>query len=272
MQTVAPDGSISRYVFDANVTTVIDPAGHSKRFESDGFGNLTKVTESPIIVLHFLDADGLPTGSGTTTGKLKLVTDYTYDWLGHLTGVSMMRFNTLSQQFKTQTRTFRYGETGHVPQGNDSSFFWGLNDLTSTTLPETGTTNYYYNDDHSLDYKIDAKNQKIKYTYDGMKRVVVVQHLTDANNASSEDLCQRVVNSYDDIGLSTLGFGNGNGRLMQVQTGGTGCASTGNWVVTEQYGYKLHGADDEEAAALRCQAARRTARWMRGGRMTMKGT
>ena len=65
----------------------------------------------------------------------------------------------------TQTRTFNYGN----PPG-------AL--LLSATNPENGTVTYDYNADNTLAEKIDAKGQRVRYTYDAYKRVTEVRRGT----------------------------------------------------------------------------------------------
>src|SRR5262249_52494359 len=62
-------------------------------------------------------------------------------------------------------------------------------------MPETGTVNYYYNANGTLAYKIDAKNQKISYDYDGVGRVTRVHHYPSAGGA--EDSSQLVQIYWD---------------------------------------------------------------------------
>jgi YD repeat-containing protein len=136
---------------------VTDPAGKWKTFTNDVLGNLVTVVEP--------DPANQPGGT--------LSTSYSYDWMNHLTGVSMPRAGV------TQTRTFVYSDAGN---------------LTSATNPENGTVSYSYNSDNTLQYKIDAKGQKTAYTYDGSRRVTEIQRYL---NASTEDTCQRVNYTYD---------------------------------------------------------------------------
>jgi len=97
-----PEGaSTTTYSYSGNQTTVTDPAGNWKTFTTDVLGNLITVVEP--------DPANQPGGTLTTT--------YTYDWMNHVTGVSMTRAGT------TQTRTFVYDNAGR---------------LTSATNPENG--------------------------------------------------------------------------------------------------------------------------------------
>ena len=108
--------------------------------------------------------------SGTVT------TSYIYDWMNHVSKVSMTRAGT------TQTRTFVYDDKGR---------------LTTATNPENGTVTYTYNDsDNTLKYKHDARGQDTVYTYDSKKRVTMIQRYPTGKN-KTEDTCQRVTYSYE---------------------------------------------------------------------------
>ena len=138
----APDGSVTRteYLtvygsYTGNLVKVTDAAGKWKVQQSNAMGQLLRVIEN--------------SGSGAD-----LITNYTYDALGHLTGVSMPRSNG------TQTRTFVY--TGA--------------DLTSATNPENGTVTYQYDGSHRVTKRTDAKGQETRYTYDAYGRLTQVQH------------------------------------------------------------------------------------------------
>ncbi len=132
------------YSYSGNSVTVTDPAGKTKTFTRDAFGNLTQVKEPDPAL-----------GTVTTT--------YTYDILNHLTGVSMPRGSN------TQTRTFNYTSGATV----------GI-DLLSATNPENGSVSYTYNSDHTIHTKTDAKGQVFTYGYDSYKRVSLVS--VGANN------------------------------------------------------------------------------------------
>src|SRR5207237_10373673 len=81
-------------------------------------------------------------------------TNYTYNALGQMVGVSMPRTNG------TQTRTFVYSGS----------------DLVSATNPESGTTTYAYDPAHHVIKRTDAKGQETRYSYDGQGRLLEVQH------------------------------------------------------------------------------------------------
>jgi YD repeat-containing protein len=94
--------------------------------------------------------------------------------MNHVTQVTMPRSTG------TQTRTFNY---------NNTAF------LQSATNPENGTVTYTYTANGMPATKIDAKGQKIAYTYDGYNRLTQVQRYPAPGNV--EDLCQRITYYYD---------------------------------------------------------------------------
>jgi RHS repeat-associated protein len=176
LTTVQPDGaSTTTSAYSGNQTTTTDPAGNWKQYTTDVLSNLTTVVEP--------DPANLPGGT--------LTTSYTYDWMNHISGVSMTRGST------TQTRTFVYSAAGL---------------LTSATNPENGTVQYYYNADNTLWYKHDAKGQDTVYTYDSQKRVTEIQRYPTGKN-NSEDTCQRVLYYYDTNPFSTTYTQNSASRL-----------------------------------------------------------
>ena len=183
---VPPDGaSDTSYSYSGNQTIVTDPKLNAKTFTSDVLGNLTMVAE--------------PDPSAGT-----VYTGYTYDWMNHVTTVSMTRAGT------AQTRTFVYDAAGR---------------LTSATNPENGTTSYVYNSDNTLHYKTDAKGQQTVYTYDSLKRLTMTQYFP-AGMANPEDGCQRVTYSYDTNPYKPSFSQYSYGRLTAVLYGasGTVCA------------------------------------------------
>jgi YD repeat-containing protein len=147
--------STNAYAYQGNTVTATDAAGKWKTFETDVFGNLTKVTE--------------PNPGGGTVDSL-----YTYNLRNQVKQVTMTRGAV------TQTRTFAYD---------------GQWRLQTATNPETGTATYTYNADNTVATKVDAKNQKVAYVYDGQQRVTQVKRYPVSSG--SEDTCQRTTYWYD---------------------------------------------------------------------------
>jgi RHS repeat-associated protein len=140
-----------------------------------------------------------------------------YNVRGQLTTVNMPR------PTGTQTRTFSYDlVTGR---------------LNSATNPENGTVNYVYNADGTVDYKIDAKGQKIDYLYDSYKRVTEVRRYS-GTFPYNEVTCERTTFYYDTNTLDPNFTQNGWGRLVAAQWGGVSCTG-GQW--TEMYSYSVSG-------------------------------
>jgi RHS repeat-associated protein len=173
-----PDGaSATTYSYSGNQTTITDPAGKWKTVTSDALGNLVTVTEP--------DPASPPNGAITTS--------YTYDWMNHVSQVTMPRGST------TQTRTFVYNDAGL---------------LTSATNPENGTVLYYYNADNTLHYKHDAKGQETVYSYDEYKRVTTIQRFP-TGQSNPEDMCQRAWIVYG----GTSGPITSYGRITDIEYG-----------------------------------------------------
>ncbi len=203
VSVLQPDGaSITKYSYSGNTTTVTDPAGEWKTFTKDVLGNLTTVVEP--------DPSNRPGGTLTTT--------YTYDWMNHVSGVTMTRAGT------TQTRSFIYNDAGL---------------LTSATNPENGTVNYYYRSDNTLWYKHDAKGQDTVYRYDGQNRLYMIQRYPQGQ-ANSEDVCQRTTYAY---GTNPSAYN--YGRLVSAQTSPGGyCVGYGTAPIPsygESYTYNAAG-------------------------------
>jgi YD repeat-containing protein len=201
-----PDAaSTTTYVYSGNQTKVTDPAGNWKSFAKDVLGNLTSVLE--------------PDPSSNTGGTL--ATSYTYDWMNHVSQVSMTRGGT------TQTRTFIYNDSGL---------------LTSATNPENGTVHYYYNSDNTLQYKLDAKGTATVYTYGGARRVTMVQtfpmYYGQVYPNAVEDTCAQVTYTY---GTNPAAYS--YGRLVSVQHPYGACWTGGVQVPSyaESYSYDAPG-------------------------------
>jgi hypothetical protein len=140
----------------------------------------------------------------------------------------------------TQTRTFTYFSNATGYPGAQ---------LQAATNPESGTVSYYYNSGYNtLNYKIDAKGQKISYSYDSYSRVTQISKYPDGVH---EDVCQRVNYNYDtDPDISTGPYNTyTSGRLTSIHYGGANCnafsamtstATTGNNYI-EMYAYTQAG-------------------------------
>ena len=198
VSSTAADGSVTGYVYLGNTTKVTDPAGNWKRYTNDSLGNLATVEEPN------------PANGQADSAATNFSTGYTYDLLGHMTQVSMPRPNGGGSY--TQTRAFNYDlPTGH---------------LLSTVNPENGTTTYTYYASGRLKTKVDAKGQKVSYSYDGYGRVAFIDR---APNGVTTDVCQSVALTYD------LSSAKGLGRLTKAVTGNTvtcGQASTETFTYT----------------------------------------
>jgi RHS repeat-associated protein len=152
-------------------------------------------------------------------GGANLVSTTTYDVVGHVVQTQQIRGAV------TQNRTATYNALGQ---------------LSASASPEKGAMTFAYNANYTLDYKIDAKNQKIKYIYDDFKRVTQVQKYPTSGGA--EDLCQQVNYTWDTHPLGAPYGLNGKGKVVRVQWAqpvGCTAGAGGNW--TEDYSYNAAG-------------------------------
>ena len=172
-KVTTPDTAHVDTSYLGNTVTVTDQAGKNRKSETDALGRLLKVWENP-------------------TG-LNYLTSYNYDTLDNLMTVTQ----TDSGTSVTQTRTFVY----------DS-----LKRLTSATNPESGATNYTYDNNGNLTYKVDALNRSTWYPYDALNRSLGYY----TNNANTP----QVVHVFDTLT-------NGKGRLGYSFTSSycVGCTS-----------------------------------------------
>ena len=112
---IEQDGSTVSTSYSAfPCATVTDEVGNSRESCVDGIGRMTKVLEDPGSSPH-----------------LNYETDYTYDALSNLTGVTQNGSNSAN----ARTRTFQYDSLSH---------------LTSASNPESGTIAYAYDADGNL--------------------------------------------------------------------------------------------------------------------------
>ena len=176
LTVTAPDGSVTRYSYQGNQTTVTDPAGKWKTFTNDAMGNLVTVTEP------------------NPAGGSNLVTSYTYNVLSQLTQVSMPRAEG------TQTRTFQ----------------WSGSDMVSATNPENGTVTYQYDGEHRVTQRIDAKGQKTLYSYDAYGRLTQKRYFAWVNQILTEQPAQEVDYYYDTNPLNGSYSAQAWGRLAAV--------------------------------------------------------
>ncbi|MCC7340221.1 MAG: hypothetical protein IT170_03965, partial [Bryobacterales bacterium] len=160
LSVALPNGSgVTSYEYVKNTVKVADAAGKWKKYETNGLGELVKVTEP------------------NPAGGADLETLYSYNLLGQMTTATMTRGGA------TQVRSFVYDlATGR---------------LTSETKPETGTASYAYNSDGTLLSSTDAKLQKTELAYDSLKRVTSVKRFIYSGGVLVEQPCQEVSFTYD---------------------------------------------------------------------------
>jgi YD repeat-containing protein len=182
-QISKPDGSITRYSYAGNCTTVTDEASRVRKSCSDALGRLTSVFEDP--------------------NGLNYETDYTYDALSNLLSVTQKGGSTNSAQWRA--RTFAYD---------------GLSRLLTATNPESGTIFYTYDANGNVATKVAPKPNQTgtatvttTYGYDALNRLI----------QKSYDDGTPTANFYYDTAPAPWAYGEQNtaGRLVEATTGPT---------------------------------------------------
>lgn len=165
-----------------------------RQLQTDGLGRLSSVCE-------------MTTGSGSgtcsqTVTQTGYFTQYTYDVLGHIVGVSQN-----AQSAHPQGRSFAYDMLGR---------------MTSETNPENGTTNYTYDSatgctgtyNGDLVKRVDAQGNTTCYAYDSLHRVTTI---TYSGPYGSSTPTKNFV--YDSATVNGVAMANAKGRLAEAYTG-----------------------------------------------------
>jgi RHS repeat-associated protein len=120
--------------YDANFTTVTDPAGKVRRSMVDAAGRVRRVDE--------------PNGAGSlgSTASPVQPTSYAYDLFDNLTTVTQA----------SQTRTFTHDSVSR---------------LRTAVTPENGTISYRYDDNGNVLVKTDARGVSTHFEYDSINRM-----------------------------------------------------------------------------------------------------
>lgn len=135
LPNAATTGAVTT-LYDAELTTVKDQAGKSRRSVADGLGRLAKVVEDPDDKAH--------------------VTNYTYDALGNLTRLTQ----------GGQVRTYEYSSLSRLTSATNPE---ACRQEQSQCVPVPVT--YDYDANGNLRHKTDARGVVTTYGYDELNRV-----------------------------------------------------------------------------------------------------
>jgi len=175
-----------------------------RQFEYDALGRLTSVCEV---------TGGTTAWPGGTCGQTNQVTgywtQYAYDVVGHLTGVTQNAQSTNKQQ----TRSYTYD---------------GLGRMTSETNPESGTTTYTYDSDSTcgtsngdLVKKVDTMGNTTCITYDALHRITSATY--PSGPYASATPSKYFV--YDSATVNGVTMTNVKARLAEAYTCVSSCTS-----------------------------------------------
>ncbi len=218
--TDANNGTIT-YTYSLNdVLMAIGPAPtgeNTKRrqLEYDGVGRLTSVCE--------LTGAGGSGSCGQKNPQTGFWTEYTYDVLGNLTGVTQNAQSTGSQQ----TRAF---------------VFDSLSRLTSETNAESGVTSYAYDSDATctpasvgdLLKRVDAVGNTTCFAYDALHRKISITYPSGSYAA----VTPQKYFVYDSATVNSVAMVNAKPRLAEAYTCVSPCSSK---ITDEGFSYTVRG-------------------------------
>lgn len=205
--------------------------------EYDGADRLKKTTAPDGATLQY----AYSRATTTTTDEAGNQRRYTYDGLGRMAAVEEPS-PTLATPLAT---LYVYNAMDKVVQSNQAGqirtfIFNSLGQLTSQTLPESGTTTYTYNADNLLLTKTDARNITTTMTYHSTQVHQVGTRTYSNGNAtvsfSYNTQGQRATMS-DALGTIAYTYDASTDRLIQEARTLTGIAG----VFTTGYAYNLKG-------------------------------
>ena len=191
IETRDQSNRITKYTYDAagNITSKIDPQGHSTLYEYEPiFNQLITVTDALNQTTRFdYDTRGNlvtiidPLNHSTTISydefgqpinvrdALNNVFRFEYDEVGNLVATIDPLGNKTQRSFDGVSRLARLTD----PKGKTTVFQYdNLNRVTSAIDPLSGHTSFTYDSNGNLLTVADAKNQTTTYTYDNMDRVL----------------------------------------------------------------------------------------------------
>ncbi len=176
-------GIDTHYSYYQNDVTVSTPF-QSRQYEYDAVGDLISVCE--------ISTAGA--GCGQNAGGTGYETNYTYNTLGNLTGVTQS-----SNVSPSQSRSYSYD---------------GLSRLTGESNPESGTVSYTYDSDSSCSAsypgdmvkKVDNAGNRSCFYYDGLHRPY----------QAGGSVCRRWV--YDTASVNNVQMANAVGQLAEIKT------------------------------------------------------
>lgn len=216
------------------VQSVVSPGTNKQRqYIYDGLGRLSSACELTA------GSTSYPGGNcSASTSTIGYATNYTYDVLNDLTGVSQ----NAQSSTNNETRSYQYDMLGRMTSETNPE----TKNLSYAYVYDTDTTCGTYNGD--LVKRTDAVGNVTCYAYDKMHRVTSVTHPSGGYSSSTPARCF----VYDSATVNSTSMVNAKGRLAEAYTvSGTSCTGTklsdlgfsytGRGEVTDTYEYTFHG-------------------------------
>lgn len=152
--------------YAGNLVTFTDENSNKWTRTTDALGRLTQVLE--------------PSGTSSTP---TLETDYTYDPLNNLLGVT--QWGGTHGSSGAVTRSFSYDSLSRLLQADNPEAGWICYGTTTSGAPNGSNCTPGYDADGNLHYKTDARNVVTSYTYDQLNRLLSKMYSNDPSNTPS---------------------------------------------------------------------------------------
>jgi len=227
-RVVSPDGTITRYVYDArgNVVQTWIGTDDSGATDLDPTGNHAQGNNMLLVSAAIFDNDGRLAESRAyfdAGANDYYTTHYTYDWRGRMTAVTQNYIDGVfdpDHPDQDVTAEYQYDNLGRMivqtdPLGNETAYLYDvLGRQYRVTQPdpdgpsnplESPVTNYYYDAAGNLVAVVDALGIETRYEYDGLGRQIkVIQNYVDGEyNSAYADEDVITAYAYDAAGQLT---------------------------------------------------------------------
>ncbi|MGP8199108.1 MAG: RHS repeat-associated core domain-containing protein [Limisphaerales bacterium] len=224
-QTIAPDGSTTRYMYDPgslNVASKTDPNGNATSYRYDSQGNCIQVTDALGNVTTYT-YDPVFNEVTSMTDPNGRITTNTYDSRGN----RIQETDAIGQ-----IQTWTYDANGNVLTWTDKRGYTTTNqydasgDLIQTTDPLGHTTSYTYDTVGNRISMTDANGHTTTYTYDADNRLIQTTDALGHTNTTTYDGAGNVLTTTDADGHTTTYVYDQRGRVVATTNAVGGITQT----------------------------------------------